>query len=155
VVWTVGRDQRLKLAFRAPFAPGQISPTPPLHFSASMNGRPYDFSTELAAIASTKGAKSILRAIEDRANKRNRVLYSHRPVPREAGLCAAGAQRLPEDSPAPEAGGPVQVVPSHREPDPLALRADQAGAPRPRDQPGARAVEAGAPRVLPQDGHRE
>jgi hypothetical protein len=76
VFWEDGNDRRIKLTFRAPFDPRPIFPTPPLHFSASLNDQPYDFSTELNAIASAKGAKSILRAIEERANKRNRMLYA-------------------------------------------------------------------------------
>ncbi len=77
LVWGEDGDQHLCIALFAPWTGDRaIFPVPPLHFGMLMDGQRYDFTDELAKLASVKGAKSIQAAIAKRANLRNQVLYA-------------------------------------------------------------------------------
>jgi len=51
-------------------------PEPPLNFSSNLNGEHDDFSDAVTSLATKRGAASIAKLIEQRANYRNRILYA-------------------------------------------------------------------------------
>jgi len=72
------KQERLRLRFTidGPDGPLWLYPLPPLELSARTNGEALNFAPELAEIAKEKNAESILRHVEDLANRRNLVLYA-------------------------------------------------------------------------------
>jgi hypothetical protein len=72
------KQERLRLRFTVdgPNGPFWLYPLPPLELSIRTNGEVHDFASELAEIAKEKNAESILRHVEDLANRRNIVLYA-------------------------------------------------------------------------------
>jgi hypothetical protein len=51
-------------------------PEPPLHFNMHMNDKPYDFSDKINDIVLKNKSSDITKYLEERANKRNRLLYA-------------------------------------------------------------------------------
>jgi hypothetical protein len=70
--------KRLQIIFKANNIPGDKVARfiPPLHFNISLGDVLHDFANELAGIAALKGAGSIKKYVEQRANKRNQILYA-------------------------------------------------------------------------------
>lgn len=78
LVWSANGAKRLYIRVNAPaVADRPFYPTPPLHFSASLNAQLYDFNAELAKIASDRGVESLKESIRKRANRRNKMLYAN------------------------------------------------------------------------------
>lgn len=59
------------------FIPEKVAfPEPPLHFNMHMNDQPYDFSDKLIEIIQKNKFDDITVYLEERANKRNKLLYA-------------------------------------------------------------------------------
>ena len=70
--------KRLQIIFREKNIPADKEArfVPPLHFNITVGDVLYDFTSELASVAVSKGAASIKKYVEERANKRNQILYA-------------------------------------------------------------------------------
>jgi hypothetical protein len=73
------RTKRLQLRVNVKTPDGEELwqyPDPPLGFAITLSGVPTDFSDAIAALATRRGATSMAKLIEKRANHRNQLLYA-------------------------------------------------------------------------------
>jgi hypothetical protein len=70
-----GSRKKLKLSFVLQNGM-HASPIPPLHFSVSINGKPYYFEKELKEITTGQYKENIIKYIKEISNLRNHLIYS-------------------------------------------------------------------------------
>jgi hypothetical protein len=76
---TTKEPKKLEIVVTLPSGPlkgRSLRPIPPLNFSVTMDGRPYDFADQLDKIVTEKNAKTFCKYSNELANFRNKILYA-------------------------------------------------------------------------------